>query len=409
MESRIQRSEDFTLIGLTLPGHLDPAVAIATSRAGGIGVLNLECVKDERGAVAAIAKLAHHSHRECGVRIGGDADELLARLIPQLPEPVKMVILTAIDHRRIESVIDALRKRRIKVLLEAINAEQAEAGETAGIDGLIAKGNESAGWVGEETTFILLQRLLAQTRLPVWAQGGVGLHTAAACQVAGAAGVVLDSQLLLTRESSLPEAVKAHIARMDGSETICIGANLGAAFRVYARPGIVAIEELKNIAQSLELCRDEPAQVASAWRQEVYRRTGWDRFEDQVWPLGQDAAFAASLAKQFRTVGGVIQAFRQSASEHLQAAKALKPLAKESPLARSHRTAYPIVQGPMTRVSDRAAFAAEVAGNGALPFLALALMRAGEARTLLEETRRLLGDQPWGVGILGFVPAELRQ
>src|SRR5215470_10080055 len=63
----------------------------------------------------------------------------------------------------------------------------------------------------------------------------------------------------------------------------------------------------------------------------------------------------------------------------------------------------------MTRVSDTAAFAASVAEGGALPFLALALLRGPEIRTLLEDTSRALGDRSWGVGILGFVPLELRQ
>jgi len=409
METRTRGIEDFKLLGLTPLGFLDPAIAIATSRAGGIGVLNLECVRDERAAVAAIVKLALYAGSECGIKIEGNADGLLAKLIPQLPEPVKMVILTATDRRRLERAVHALHERGVKVLLEATNLEQAKAGEAGGVDGLIAKGNESAGWVGEETTLILLQRLLAQTRLPVWAQGGVGLHTAAACYVAGAAGVVLDSQFLLTRESLLPEAIKAQIARAEGGETICLGANLGAAFRTYARPGMGAIEELQNIALSLESQNGLSAQTKSAWRQEVSNRIGWDRFEDQICPLGQDVAFAATLAKQFRTVGGIVHGFRLAIAEHLRAAKALRPLAKGSPLARSHCTDYPIVQGPMTRVSDTSAFATEVAADGALPFVALALMRADEVRALLEETQKALGDKPWGVGILGFVPVELRQ
>ena len=58
---------------------------------------------------------------------------------------------------------------------------QAELGQQLGVDGLIAKGHEAGGWVGEETTFILLQRLLHSVELPIYASGGIGPHTAAAC------------------------------------------------------------------------------------------------------------------------------------------------------------------------------------------------------------------------------------
>ena len=43
-----------------------------------------------------------------------------------------------------------------------------------------------------------------------------------------------------------------------------------------------------------------------------------------------------------------------------------------------------------------------------MPFLALALLREAEVRTLLRESARQLAGRPWGVGILGFVPPELR-
>ena len=56
-----------------------------------------------------------------------------------------------------------------------------------------------------------------------------------------------------------------------------------------------------------------------------------------------------------------------------------RPLAEDAPLARRLGTRYPVLQGPMTRVSDTGAFAEAVARGGALPFLALALLRQQEA------------------------------
>jgi acyl transferase domain-containing protein/NAD(P)-dependent dehydrogenase (short-subunit alcohol dehydrogenase family)/NAD(P)H-dependent flavin oxidoreductase YrpB (nitropropane dioxygenase family)/acyl carrier protein len=128
-----------------------------------------------------------------------------------------------------------------------------------------------------------------------------------------------------------------------------------------------------------------------------------------LWLLGQDAAFAKSMADRYRTVGGIVEALRQRVGPQLDTARRLTPLAEGAPLAQRHGTRYPIVQGPMTRVSDTAAFAESVAANGALPFLALALLRRDDTEKLLRETRDRLGGRPWGAGILGFAPPEIRR
>ncbi|MEU6672087.1 SDR family NAD(P)-dependent oxidoreductase [Streptomyces sp. NPDC046727] len=62
----------------------------------------------------------------------------------------------------------------------------------------------------------------------------------------------------------------------------------------------------------------------------------------------------------------------------------------------------------MTRVSDQAGFAAAVAEGGALPFLALALADGERTRAMLTEARAVLDGRPWGVGVLGFAPEDIR-
>ena len=77
-------------------------------------------------------------------------------------------------------------------------------------------------------------------------------------------------------------------------------------------------------------------------------------------------------------------------------------------MAASLGTKYPILQGPMTRVSDVVEFAGAVAEGGALPFLALATLRGPEVADLLARASATLAGRPWGVGVLGFVSPELR-
>ena len=399
----------FEFIASTPPCFPDPSVAIAASRAGGLGLLDLEHVRDESLVVEAISKLASRTEGRCGIKVGSSASEFLARIIPKIPEAITLIVLAPHKTEGWEKHVKVLRQQKRTVLWEVNSLEQAREAERAHVDGLIAKGHEAGGWIGEETSLVLLQRLLASISLPVWAHGGVGLHTVGACFAAGCAGVVLDSQLLLLAESHLPEPVKTAIARMDGSETLALGSELEAMCRVFYRPGLTVVDELQQMAKSLALMNADKPDSLLEWRSAVESRLGWMAPEKNIWFLGQDAAFAAPLAERFRTVRALFEGFKQSIDSHVRTAQTLRPLDIGAPLARSHGTQYPIVQGPMTRVSDKAVFAAQVAEAGALPFLALALMPASEVETLLKETDRIVGDRPWGVGILGFVPLDLRQ
>jgi acyl transferase domain-containing protein/NAD(P)H-dependent flavin oxidoreductase YrpB (nitropropane dioxygenase family) len=108
-------------------------------------------------------------------------------------------------------------------------------------------------------------------------------------------------------------------------------------------------------------------------------------------------------------VAQLVRGIRDAIADHLELAAAHQPLAPGAPFAAAHGLRYPIAQGPMSRVSDRARFAQAVAQAGGLPFLALTLMSGDEVRELLAQTKQLLGDLPWGVGILGFVPPEIRE
>ncbi len=398
----------FQLIVLTPPGLVDPSIAIAASQSGAWGVLDLEYCNDEAAASGALDKLARSASGLCGVKLSGRRKQFLASLIRNLPQKIGIVLLTDGDGEEVGAAIQSLHHRGVTVLWESISAESAERGARRGVHGIVAKGSEAGGFVGEETSFVLLQRMIASTRLPVWVHGGIGLHTAAGCYAAGAAGAVLDTQFWLTQESNLSEIAKSAIGHMDGSETVCLGNGLDASCRVYWRPGRPVLEELRKTAEGLGEAPQSKKERSLVWRRAVEEKVGWSSNE-QVWLLGQDACLAASLAQRFKTVQGVVSALMESTSSHLAAAQKLKPLNENSPMANSHGTRYPIVQGPMTRVSDTAEFAGSVAAGGGLPFLALALMRAPEVDNLLRETTRVLAAKPWGVGILGFVPAELRQ
>ncbi|MBA2472094.1 MAG: type I polyketide synthase [Pseudonocardiales bacterium] len=344
------------VVGITPFEEPNAALAVALARAGALGVLNLG--RDAVRARAALADVCRWWGGAFGVRVGAECS-----LLPtDLPEQVDMVV-----HGP-GSVWPITSGRR--AFVEVVSVAQAWAAVRAGAYGLIAKGAEAGGRVGTTTTFVLLQQLLAdpQITIPIWAAGGIGPHTAAAAVAGGAAGVVLDAQLALVAEADLPDEVAAAIRLMDGSETAVVGGH-----RLYTRPDLPAVDP-DSVATRLG-ARDLGAL-----------------------PVGQDGALAASLAQRYVTAGGVVAAIRAAVTDQLRAALSQT----------AHGVAPLVVQGPMTRVSDQAKFAAEVAAAGGLPFLALALSNGEQTRALLEQTAAQLDGRPWGVGILGFAPPDVR-
>jgi acyl transferase domain-containing protein/NAD(P)H-dependent flavin oxidoreductase YrpB (nitropropane dioxygenase family)/NAD(P)-dependent dehydrogenase (short-subunit alcohol dehydrogenase family) len=345
----------------------DARLAAAVGRTGALAILDLGSAADV--ARAALASLERDSSFTggFGVRVStstAHSTSAASGVVPvidaaHLPQRVDLVVLDA------GAPIAPWRPRR--VIVQVTSLAEARAAIADGADGLVAKGNESGGRVGEETAFVLLQRLRGAlgASVPIWLQGGIGLHTSAAAILGGANGVWLDSQLALLAESTISPELRRTLTAFDGSETVIVDGR-----RVLApRPGLTTRA-----------------------------------------PVGQDAAFARPLAERFRNVAALVRGLETAVEQHIADAAALDPLAPGSPLAAAHGLRYPIAQGPMTRVSDRAAFAESVAAAGGLPFIALSLMRAAEARPLLEETKAKCAARglTWGVGILGFVPQELR-
>jgi acyl transferase domain-containing protein/NAD(P)H-dependent flavin oxidoreductase YrpB (nitropropane dioxygenase family)/NAD(P)-dependent dehydrogenase (short-subunit alcohol dehydrogenase family) len=356
--SRLRERE--LIIGVSPFGEPNASLVVGLERAGAVGVLDLG--RDADWARSALGDVCRWWSGGFGVRVSAGCPLSPA----DLPEQVEVVV-HGLDSEW--PLVSGWRS-----LVEVTSVGQARAAVRAGAYGLIAKGAETGGRVGATTAFVLLQELLADpgVGVPVWAAGGVGLHTAAAAVVGGAAGVVLDAQLALVAEADLPARVAAAIRVMDGSETAVVG-----GYRLYARPGLPTAD---------------PGTVAT--------RLG--ARDLSALPIGQDGALAAGLARRYMTAGGVVAAVRAAIIDQLRTTARLQstPLQSTQPL---------VVQGPMTRVSDQAGFAAAVADAGGLPFLALSLSSGEQTRMLLEQTAAAVGGRPWGVGILGFVPSEVRE
>ncbi len=393
---------------LTPPHAKTATVAIAACRAGATGVLDLEFELDRDRSVRRLRELEHYTSSEFGIKIGFGGGPFLDRLQHDWPDRLRWAIVAGGPREETPVQVALLRRHNVRVLVEAVSVEEAETAQGVGADGVVLKGEEAGGRIGSATAFVLLQACLGRAPIAVWVQGGIGLHTSAACLAAGATGLVLDAQVLLAREAELDPLDRKRLEVFDGNQTVVVGERLGFPYRVYHDPISPVIDRLNRLEDKLLASKDSSDRKGKLWWEGLCGAIG-DSGQERLWPLGQDAGLAEPLGKRFRTVAGIVHAVREGALEGVRRAARANPLAEGSLFAQRHDTRHSIVQGPMTRVSDTADFAEIVAREGALPLVALGMMRRGELETLLAETKARVANRPWGVGILGFLSPEIRR
>jgi acyl transferase domain-containing protein/NAD(P)H-dependent flavin oxidoreductase YrpB (nitropropane dioxygenase family)/NAD(P)-dependent dehydrogenase (short-subunit alcohol dehydrogenase family) len=354
------------IIGVTPFEQPDVALLQALSQSGIFPVLSTG--RNRADAEEALLRAAQQT-ASFGVYI--TSDRLRGMVLPDAAGTVLLPYGISFDYSG---------RRWISIVTDLASALRAR---DEGADGLIIKGNEAGGVIGSESSFILFQRVIREVRdIPVWVMGGVGLHTAPAVMALGGAGVVLDNQLALFPECGAPRELKEVLSKLSGTET-----RVFDSFRVLVRPNSPEWPQTPDTLDAV-LAGIDPAQ--------------------HLLPLGQDIALAADYVTQYKKLGRFAFALREAMTGHIRQAQHLDVVRPGNPLADELGITYPIAQGPMTRVSDVPAFAAAVAEAGALPFVALSLLKGEKARELVLETGRQAGARTWGVGILGFAPPELR-
>ncbi|MFN7726248.1 MAG: beta-ketoacyl synthase N-terminal-like domain-containing protein [Rubrivivax sp.] len=389
----------FQTLILTPAGHDGLELAVAAGRAGTLGVLNHELGVPAARLAADLARLSPLCERGFGLKLPALDAAAVAELLPLAGRGLRALVLGATDVAASVALAQPLRQAGVVLAVELLTATWPADLDPSQCDALWLKGNEAGGFVGEDASFILLQKWLGKTELPLYVRGGITPAVAAACHAVGVAGGVLDAQVLLLDEAHLPEATQSLLASLSGNETVAVGdGETGEYFRVLSRPGH---------AVAKAFLAEGDGQRFPALQAAVAGKVNWAEPKLGLLPVGHDVVFAAAWRKRYRHLAAVLAAIDRAVAEQAALVAAQPPIVEASPLAQALGIRYPIVQGPMTRVSDSAEFAAAVADGGALPMVAFALLKGQPLATLLARTAELLKGRPWGIGLLGFAPQAL--
>ncbi|MDY7012278.1 MAG: 6-deoxyerythronolide-B synthase, partial [Cyanobacteriota bacterium] len=314
---------NFTCLSISPIALAHPGIAVATSRAGGVGLLDVEFCRPE-----ALARAAENLERllalvgdrdSLGLRLRADQIASHRDLLERLKNHSHWLVLSGWELDTLKETLEALpAHQNRRLLLEVIAADDAIPQGSAQrralseqelqVEGIVARGSESGGWVGEDSAFILTQKLLKMQPYPVYVQGGIGLHTAAACRAVGAAGVILDDRLWLMPESAFPLEWQTLLNSLSGQETLVLGERLQAPCRILSRPRFKASAALQQLADRLEAQAEPGESSEQVWQQQAQPLIGWGPPDTHAWPIGQDVGLAARFRDRYQTTGKLVQA-----------------------------------------------------------------------------------------------------
>lgn len=212
----------------------------ATTAAGGFGILGAATMTLPM-LTEAIRSVKQKTTRPFGVNLRPDQDDLDARIALLVDERIRLVSFAGPPGKE---VVKRLRDAGLLTMVTVGARRHAEKMAGIGVDLLIAQGGEGGGHTGEIATTLLLPQVCDAVKIPVIAAGGFhdgrGLVAALAY---GASGIAMGTRFLLTKDSTVPDDIKAMYLATKPDGTVVTRHIDGAPQRVIRTPVIDGLEK----------------------------------------------------------------------------------------------------------------------------------------------------------------------
>jgi len=221
-----------------------PRLVSGTANAGGLGILASATMTHEE-LEKAIVEVKGRTDKPFGVNLRADAADAPARCDLLIEYGVKVASFALAPK---PELIAKLKEHDIVVIPSIGAAKHAKKVAAWGADAVMIQGGEGGGHTGNVPTTLLLPTVLDAVDIPVIAAGGFfdGRGLAAALSY-GAAGVGMGTRFLLTRDSTVPDAVKQRYLEADLNGTVVTAKVDGMPHRMLRTDLVDSVEESSAI------------------------------------------------------------------------------------------------------------------------------------------------------------------
>ena len=196
-----------------------PRLVAATSAAGALGIIGAATM-DLEELRAAIKEVKSRTDKPFGVNMRADQPDVRERIDLLAAQRVRVASFAMAPRA---DLIERLHDGGVLVVPSIGARRHAEKVADVGVDAVLVQGGEGGGHTGPVPTSLLLPQVVDALggRVPAIAAGGFfdgrGLVAALAY---GAEGIAMGTRFLLTRESTVPDAVKAFYLQKAVTDTV---------------------------------------------------------------------------------------------------------------------------------------------------------------------------------------------
>jgi len=287
-----------------------PRLVSATAEAGGLGIL-ASATMTYAELEASIAETRSRTSRPFGVNLRADAQDARDRVDLIIREQVKVASFALAPK---PDMIAKLSDAGVVVIPSIGAARHAEKVAQWGAHAVIVQGGEGGGHTGGVATTLLLPSVLDAVDIPVIAAGGFfdGRGLAAALAY-GAAGIAMGTRFLLTRESTVPDAVKAAYLQRDLNGTVVTTRVDGLPHRVLRTDLVDHLEKsgrLSSLTRAVANAARFRRHTGLTWRAMIREGLAMRHGKDLTWSQVIMAANTPMLLRaglvEGRTDAGVL-------------------------------------------------------------------------------------------------------